>query len=152
MQQYENVGKNCSQNADFNFVRPLLPAVIVDTTTSCILLYVFINKLSQLIRFQTSSMDSLSGPNVDDSSMKRVINLILVMTKLSVLVCVYIIGYWMILFFFLPILPGAAAMIDISIGIPCVLFCSEFHQKNYDKYCFPAKWICYYICFFWFII
>ena len=151
LKQYKNAGNDCSENKDFNFVRPLLPAVIIDTTTSIILLYLFINKLSQLIRVQTSSIDSFNI-NMDTPTMQRIINLILIMTKLSVLVCVYIIGYWIILFLFLPILPGAAVMIDISIGIPCVLFCYEFHQNHYDKYCFGCKWICYNICFFWFII
>lgn len=149
--QYEAADNDCSQNANFNFVRAILPAVIVDTLTSIILLYLFIKKLSQLIRVQTSSMDSFIGGN-DSGAMQRIINLILIMTKLCVLVCVYVIGSWLLLLLFLPILPGAAVMVDISIGVFCVIFCYEFHQENYDRYCFSCKWCCYHICFWWFII
>eukprot|EP01083_Nonionella_stella_P296982 1008751_1 len=148
--QFKAAGYNCSSNADLNYFRPLLPAVIVDTTTSIILLYLFINKLSQLIRIQTSSITAFDC--YDKTALERIKNLVLVMTKLTILVCVYIIVGWCVLFLFLPILPGASAMVDVIIGTICVILCYEFHQGLYDKYCFLCKIVCFHTCFWWFII
>eukprot|EP00485_Elphidium_margaritaceum_P002945 CAMPEP_0202707640 /NCGR_PEP_ID=MMETSP1385-20130828/19940_1 /ASSEMBLY_ACC=CAM_ASM_000861 /TAXON_ID=933848 /ORGANISM="Elphidium margaritaceum" /LENGTH=393 /DNA_ID=CAMNT_0049366391 /DNA_START=677 /DNA_END=1858 /DNA_ORIENTATION=+ len=147
--QFEAADNDCSKTADFNLVRPLLPAVIVDTVTSMLLLYLFIHKLSVLIRAQTSSVESFA--HASQSTLQRIRALVLVSTKLTVLVCVYIVAYWLLYVLFFPVLPGAAVMMELCIGCVITVWCYEFHVHHYNKYCFPCKWCCFHICFWWFI-
>lgn len=124
-------GGDCSQRTDFKLpLQWVMPAVLVDTITCIILLCLFLHKLSELVRAQTSRMTSFhSLVSADEMAAQRIKNLILVMTKLTVLVCVYIIGYWLLLVIFYPILPGSSSMIDVVIGGCCVIFCYEVSTR-----------------------
>lgn len=128
-----------------NYTLPAIISYTCDTLINIILLYAFMHKLSQLIQIQTAEYIG------DPSTLKRIKDLIKLMTKLTVLACVAVISSWITTALFIVILPHIIIQFDIIIGTFCILFSYEFHQKKYMTWCFLFRQCCYHVCFWWFI-
>ena len=146
--QIRNNQGQCS-NIDYTFTS--MTVILVDSLINIVLLYLFVHKLSQLIRTQTAGYDVLDGAG-DPSALKRIKDLIKLMTKLTVLACVAVISSWITTLIFLSVsLPHIIQPLDVVVGTFCILFCYEFHKTKYMNWCFLCRQCCYHVCFWWFI-
>eukprot|EP01083_Nonionella_stella_P103260 294749_1 len=147
--QIEDNNGSCSAK-DMDYTYPATVVVVVDTVINIVLLYLFVHKLSQLIRTQCAGYQ-LCGPHHDGAALKRTKELIKLMTKLTVLACIAVISSWITTIIFITWMPGVVTQIDVVMGNICILFCYEFHQQKYMNYCFLPRQFMYHVCFWWFI-
>lgn len=151
----------CTDEHRIDWKMSIIPRITVDTLINILLVYLFISRLSVLIRMQTDLCIPVTNPQMESGRAKSAVDLnpqqlsvakemIFSMTKLTLLACTAVVCSWINLLF-LTVAPGIVDMLDVLMGTICVLFCFEFHKSQYMKYCFLCRQCCYRVCFWWFL-
>ena len=107
-------------NYQFNFGLAAGPSILYDSLMSVTLVTLFIRKLTLLVR--TSIVEN----NQRASQMS---DLMAIIVKFTVLLCVASITTWILSLALGVILPSAAVCIDGYINALCALYCFTFYQK-----------------------
>lgn len=158
VRQIEAADGRCTVNdIDYTIVRAV--GIAVDSVLYFVLIALFLRKLAELVLRETRGHTEEShkfNPNasrgsMDSGALERAKVLIQSMTKLTVLACVSVSCSWIIAASFTWSYPWIVDMLDVIQRTFCILWCFEFHSKQYGRYCFVCRHCCYDVCFWWFI-
>ena len=83
--------------------------------------------------------------------MKQAREMIKLMTKLTLLVCVAVIGEIILFIVLLNLLPGTLISVIDCLCATCLVWTYNYHSKNYKRYCGPCRTCCMHGCMWWFI-